>query len=144
MNIIDKQTRDETKKILGNYLKVKSNITIFENCIHTRSNNNLNLYNKLLYSIIYDILSQKKLKSIIDNLSNNKFGWNNNCFDEIKTSIKEQDNFLENPPEIDEGVFECSKCHGKRTFSFEKQTRSGDEAGTVFVQCYDCGKKWTM
>lgn len=39
----------------------------------------------------------------------------------------------------DEGLFECPKCHTKNTHHTEKQTRSADEAATIFIHCFDCG-----
>ena len=37
--------------------------------------------------------------------------------------------------EIEEGVMECTKCGSKKTYSYTKQTRGGDEATTVFAIC---------
>jgi DNA-directed RNA polymerase subunit M/transcription elongation factor TFIIS len=56
--------------------------------------------------------------------------------------IDEQDDFIENPFEIEEGVIEC-RCGSKRVFSFSKQTRSADEPMTTYAECVQCGSKWT-
>lgn len=35
--------------------------------------------------------------------------------------------------------YKCSKCGSKRCVVSEKQTRSGDEAATIIVECLECG-----
>ena len=47
-----------------------------------------------------------------------------------------------NPPNVQEGVYECSKCKSKKTYLFQLQTRSGDEGFTTYVTCVNCGNKW--
>jgi DNA-directed RNA polymerase subunit M/transcription elongation factor TFIIS len=39
-------------------------------------------------------------------------------------------------------MFTCKKCKSKKCTYYELQTRSADEACTIFVQCIDCGKQW--
>ncbi len=39
-------------------------------------------------------------------------------------------------------TFTCRKCKGKNCTYYTQQTRSCDEASTVFVQCLDCGTRW--
>jgi DNA-directed RNA polymerase subunit M/transcription elongation factor TFIIS len=39
------------------------------------------------------------------------------------------------------GIHKC-KCGCDKIYSYELQTRSADEGMTVFLQCYECGKKW--
>ena len=41
------------------------------------------------------------------------------------------------------GIHKC-KCGCDKVYSYELQTRSADEGMTLFLQCYDCGKKWKM
>ena len=36
----------------------------------------------------------------------------------------------------------CTRCKGKKVSYYELQTRSGDEASTLFMNCLICGKKW--
>lgn len=38
----------------------------------------------------------------------------------------------------------CRKCRGSNLEFEQKQTRSADEAMTVFCTCRDCGQKWKM
>ena len=39
--------------------------------------------------------------------------------------------------------FVCPKCNTRRSVHYELQTRSADEATTVFISCLGCGQKWT-
>jgi len=41
-----------------------------------------------------------------------------------------------------EGLFQCGRCHSKKTSNIQKQTRSADEPMTIFITCLNCGKKW--
>lgn len=36
----------------------------------------------------------------------------------------------------------CSRCKSKKVSYYELQTRSGDEASTLFMNCLICDKKW--
>ncbi|CCA61439.1 hypothetical protein AV955_gp082 [Diadromus pulchellus ascovirus 4a] len=47
-------------------------------------------------------------------------------------------------PEVEEGMFTCSACGSKKIYTTSKQTRSGDEATTVFAQCTQCKKGWVV
>jgi len=41
-----------------------------------------------------------------------------------------------------DGDITCPKCKSKKIHRIEKQTRSADEAATVFCYCSNCGKRW--
>jgi DNA-directed RNA polymerase subunit M/transcription elongation factor TFIIS len=41
------------------------------------------------------------------------------------------------------GIHKC-KCGCEKVYSYELQTRSADEGMTLFLQCYDCGRKWKL
>jgi DNA-directed RNA polymerase subunit M/transcription elongation factor TFIIS len=102
----------------------------------------------IIYFILYEILVEWQICPKLDELYNfikdKKFWYFHDSFNKIRVEIRENDNFIMNPPTVEEGVIECYKCHGNRTFSFSKQTRSGDEACTVFVRCADCGNQFKM
>ena len=42
---------------------------------------------------------------------------------------------------IEDSMYTCAKCKGKRTTFYEQQVRSADEPMTVFVHCLDCDHK---
>lgn len=37
---------------------------------------------------------------------------------------------------------DCRKCGNKEAYYFVQQTRSADEAPTIFYECTKCGSKW--
>ena len=41
-------------------------------------------------------------------------------------------------------LYTCKRCKSKNCTFYEAQTRSADEASTIFVSCIDCGKNWKM
>lgn len=48
--------------------------------------------------------------------------------------------------EIDYGQatnqFTCARCKGNKTTYYTMQTRSADEAETIFITCLECGRRW--
>lgn len=92
----------------------------------------------LLYEIVVEYLYTDNLNQVMEQVQKKEFGWNHPNFTQIRQDIQEEDDFIQNPPAVEEGVMECSKCHSKRTFSFSKQTRRSDESATVFVRCSNC------
>jgi DNA-directed RNA polymerase subunit M/transcription elongation factor TFIIS len=111
-----------------------------ENPIDTKSD----LFYFYMYEIYTEYMIIPKLEDFFQSIKNKQFGYHHSTFDTIKKCLEEEQNFIENPPVVEEGVIECGKCKSKRTFSFNKQTRSGDEAVTVFVRCADCGHQFRM
>lgn len=74
----------------------------------------------------------KDLENIIKNKYYNTEIYKNNIF------LQEQeDNLLENPPEVREGEVECQKCKQKKTVIIEMQTRSCDEGFTYQICCFN-------
>ena len=43
---------------------------------------------------------------------------------------------------VTEGLYECSRCKSKKTYSRQVQTRSADEGMTSIIQCSECNKVW--
>jgi len=44
--------------------------------------------------------------------------------------------------EVEEGIYQCGKCGGKKTISRRKQVRSADEPETNFITCLNCKNQW--
>jgi DNA-directed RNA polymerase subunit M/transcription elongation factor TFIIS len=86
--------------------------------------------------------TQEVVRSILRTVNGRAWGWNHPMFTDAVAMEEEQIGFETNPFEVEEGVLECSRCHSKRTISFQRQTRSADEMSTTFAQCVDCGKRW--
>ena len=137
--------RTIAKKCLKKCLKNSKNIILFEQQIYDYIQKNDfsdEKYFEIIYNICGDILSKKKsLKTIFNEIKLCKFSFDASNFDEIRKENQEQDDFIENPFEVSEGVLQC-KCGSNRTISYPLQTRSGDEKTSVYICCVQCGKKW--
>ena len=98
-------------------------------------------YKRNMYQILFD-LQTKKNEEVITNIKECKIGWKHPHYKDISLKLAEQDEFIVNPYEVEEGALEC-RCGSRRVFSFTKQIRSADEPATTFAQCVKCGSKWT-
>jgi len=98
----------------------------------------------LLYEFVMDYRFHPQIRNVTEQIARKDFLWNHPNMHSIREQFHEQDSFIESPPMIDEGVIECIRCKSKRTFSFSKQTRRGDEATSVFVRCSQCSKTFRM
>jgi len=137
-----KEIRKKGLECLKLLLKNKKNIKIFENMIYKLSNKDSDKYINITMRVCNDIENKKSLREILSNLKKNKVLFQHDDFIDFKNLLDEEDEFTVNPFEIEEGVLECNKCYSKKTFSYTLQTRSGDEATTVFACCAQCGAKW--
>lgn len=97
-----------------------------------------------MYEIHTEWNSLPKLEDLYLGIKKKNFAYDHEQYYNIKQTFREEEDFIMNPPIIEEGVISCKKCKSKRTFSFNKQTRSSDEAVTVFVRCVDCGTQFRM
>lgn len=135
--------RLDGKDALGLVVKVEKNLNILEKAIYGKSGDDENAYKDLVYEAVCEIASGKKLPAILESIKGGKNGWNHPDFDETRFRQQEQDEFIINPFEVEEGVLKCGKCGNSRTFSYTKQTRSADEPMTTFATCMTCKHKWT-
>lgn len=127
---------------LSQYLTKPQNVNILEKNIHQAVTSDYD-YTTILYQVIGDIISGRKLNDILNSLKSGTVGWEHESFAQFKKELDEQDQFSENPIEIVEGVEKCNKCKSTRVFSYSIQTRSADEGMTTFCSCMACGAKWT-
>ena len=162
---VDKNTRNsvsnELKKILSKKLDEKSIIDI-ENGIYefskTYSEDNNTPY---LIESIYDdksnqilcILRSNKLKWILESIKNKDFEPKKLAFLKPEELNPEKFEKIIKKKEIEEhkknnkattNAFKCSKCGKRKCTVEEKQIRSGDEPATVFVECKECGHKFSF
>lgn len=129
-------------------LKNEQNINIFDKNIYEYVSNKYEdeeeiekNYLYCIYEVISLIKEGNKLKDIINDIKNSNLEWKNKFYNDLMNEEIEQDNFIENPFEIEEGVLEC-KCGSKRVFSYQKQSRSADEPMSTYATCVACKNKW--
>ena len=133
--------RNHGRDALGTVLNNPGNISIIEKHIFEVSLGSEYDYKRNLYQIIGDVMVKKKLDDLLKNLKQKRVGWNHSSFDSARAQMEEQDDFIENPFEVEEGVIDC-KCGSRRVFSYSKQSRSADEPMTTYAQCVQCNAKW--
>lgn len=139
--------RENGKNALATVLGNENNIKVIEKCIYEVSvvendeDTSETNYLRYIYQIIGDILDGCKLKTILVNIKAGKLGWYHSSFNEVTDKMQEQDDFIENPFEVEEGVFEC-RCGSRRVYSYQKMCRGADEPMSSFAQCVACHNKW--
>lgn len=99
-----------------------------------------------LLSQVYDDLDDEETiieTYIEDVIKKGKLGWEHASFNNIKQNQQEQDDYILNPFEAEEGVVECKKCGSSKVYSVSVQTRAADEPMTTMAQCTVCKTKWS-
>ena len=101
-----------------------------------------------LLSQVYDDLADEEDPQAIetyveDVIKKGKLGWDHISFSDIKQNQQEQDDYILNPFEAEEGVVECKKCGSSKVYSVSVQTRAADEPMTTMAQCTVCKTTWS-
>lgn len=137
--------RSQGRAVLATVLNNEKNITIIEKTVYEKTSKMSeaeNSYKEVIYQVLSDIAQHVSIKQIYRNIKNGNIKWKHKCFDEMARRISEQNEFIENPFEVEEGVHTCRKCGSKRVFSYNRQVRGGDEGTGVFCECAACHCKW--
>jgi len=127
---------------LSTVIRQPQNVRVLHKALLKAHDENSGSYNMALTQVVGDILADVPLKDILSNIKSGKSAWSHTSFNTSSRQLTEQDDFIENPFEVEEGVLEC-KCGSKRVFSYSKQTRGADEPMTTFAICVSCNAKWT-
>lgn len=137
--------RSKGRAVLATVLNNEKNITIIEKTVYEKTSKMPeaeNSYKEVIYQILSDICQHVSIKQIYRNIKNGNIKWKHKCFNDMARRISEQNEFIENPFEVEEGVHTCRKCGSKRVFSYNRQVRGGDEGTGVFCECAACHCKW--
>lgn len=60
----------------------------------------------------------------------------------MEEKVKKEKMIKDSIIECASDLFECPRCHKRKTIYCEVQTRSSDEPMTKFITCLECGKRW--
>jgi DNA-directed RNA polymerase subunit M/transcription elongation factor TFIIS len=130
--------------VISTVIHKRKNIDLLEKYIFENTNNETE-YIDVVYNSVHTLHKASNrtqcIKELITQLYNKEHTWKDPKYAIYREKLEEEDQFLTNPFEIEEGVLEC-KCGSKRTISFQRQTRSADEGSTTFAQCVECGTRW--
>ena len=151
--------------------KKKTNIELLKNILNNKNKANEIQLSVENFSITYaeenctpfllDDIYDTKIKEIIITLENNSDLVTNildNNIDATKIAQlrphelnpekyekiikkKENEDYAKNNQATTD-LYKCAKCKKRKTVVFEKQTRSGDEPATIYVECKECGNQW--
>jgi len=118
------------------------NADVIEKSIYSLSECVLIKYKSLSLETLC-LLRTFKMKDVLNAIKVGS-GLDSESFEKFKTNLLEQDTFLSQPLDVQEGVLNCSKCGSKKTFSYSKQIRRSDEGMTTFVLCSVCNHKFRI
>lgn len=103
----------------------------------------IDFYKRICYEIDCIITQNpKEVNSIIHNLNHKLFDWDRIEWVPFKELEINEVKYIEEPVKVEDGIHQCKNCGSKKTYSYQKQIRSGDEAMTLFIQCVNCQKQW--
>lgn len=135
--------RSKGKLALGIHIKNNSDINLIENEIFNHAVTT-DEYKLIIQEAIGLFKQNNDIQKLHTDIKENKYLYGHSRFDKIRKRIQEYNNFIIKPFEVDEGVLTCNKCNSNKTYSYTKQTRSGDESTTVFAICSNCNARWTI
>jgi transcription elongation factor S-II len=143
-------------------------LTIYNHCLHSSKKKNIVPDWTNLQFLNFYI---RKIRHISVNLHPNTYIENKNLYERYRTgecsieeiiSLTETELFPERNRELAEKMFlreqrllegnkaaatdqfRCPRCSKRQCTFYEMQTRSADEPMTIFIQCVNCGKRWTQ
>jgi DNA-directed RNA polymerase subunit M/transcription elongation factor TFIIS len=108
--------------------------------IYKHNTNAIEKYNEMVRTVSYNCSSLvfNELKNLVV-----KDYFKSAMFDKSRESDDKKLNNISCRLEPMSGIHKC-KCGCDKVYSYELQTRSADEGMSVFLQCYECGKKWRL
>lgn len=62
--------------------------------------------------------------------------------EEVEEQQQEREEEEEQQDDEEEGLLQCFRCKSTRVESYQRQTRSADEAMTTFCMCLACHHRW--
>ena len=145
--VITESFREKSRKLLTNNFKkyelIKKNLSEkvieIEELIYEKSDNILRNYLDLVRIVYTGCFNYTfvQLKNIVNDY------FNSVPFSKCKKIDDKHLNNITCRLEPVSGIHKC-KCGCDKVYSYELQTRSADEGMTLFLQCYDCGRKWKL
>lgn len=138
------------KKVFSMYIKNEKNINVIINSLNklyeknksTDDKTNNTLKSNYIMSVIHNLEKGVTPKEVNEIIKEDKLCFKSKAYENLKQFIEEHNGYLINPFEVSEGMMTCPKCKSKKTISRGKQDRCGDEAMSVYSQCYVCKYSW--
>ena len=102
-------------------------------------------YVQALYDMIASLHKVGYDKTLRD-AKEKKGGWDSGVFKEVEDSERRLVLNMLAPVDVDEGIYQCPQCKGKKTMHYSRQVRSADEPATTFITCANkyCQYQWKL
>jgi DNA-directed RNA polymerase subunit M/transcription elongation factor TFIIS len=103
------------------------------------------IYRNISYEKLGELISardKEQRMAIFTNIKKGVIGFDSCVYSIIKEKTESHLHEIAEGEEVAEGEFTCRKCGSSKCSWVSVQTRSGDEAATIFVKCTHCGKRW--
>lgn len=150
----DKSIAFVKKLIKNDNMADKIEKSLFNYCVRTLKNEgvkNITMnskpfrerYSSEIYKLMSSIKSNKDFNLIKKEYDDSLSYFDRMIYDKERIYDNKKLRLITHVNEPVSGIHKC-KCGCEKVYSYELQTRSGDEGMTVFLQCSDCGKKWKL
>lgn len=116
---------------------------LYNFCFRQNKDNFKRSYSFELYSVMSNVKNKKTLNDIKDYYLEDVNHFERGTFEKEAIEDNKKLKLITHVSEPVAGIHKC-RCGCDKVYSYELQTRSGDEGMTVFLQCYDCGRKWKL
>jgi len=116
---------------------------LYNFCCRQNKENFKRCYSFELYSVMSNVKSKKSLNDIKDYYLEDVNHFERGTFEKEAIEDNKKLKLITHVSEPVAGIHKC-RCGCDKVYSYELQTRSGDEGMTVFLQCYSCGRKWKL
>jgi len=135
-----------------NELLAKKLVKKIDNAVFVYTRGDVQQYNKQIYNL-YGIVSascnnktQSDIISLLDDLERGCVGVDMSHFEKFREQQQIDDSKYDIDVDVADGAVSCSKCGSSKVFQHHKQTRSADEATTIFYTCANkaCTKRWRV
>ena len=153
MNVQDiNQARELATKTLGDLLPGHL-VSKVDKVILAYSNGDVAIYNNEMYNIFgvattvhAGAICEQEIDAFLDDLAKNVTGVEMKCFEKYREQERIDNMKYDIQIDVADGAVSCSKCGSSKVFQQHKQTRSADEATTIFYTCAnkDCRKRWRV
>lgn len=138
----------KTKKANNSSTEGVDEIMIHQKALQMQSKgqNYMESYIGILLEVQAMFQSSISYEETMTNIMKNRLSWNNILFKPYVDTERRDIMNITKPLEVEEGLYVCPKCKGKKTHCYSRQVRSADEPATTFITCAnnDCAFKWKI
>jgi DNA-directed RNA polymerase subunit M/transcription elongation factor TFIIS len=141
---MDQQFHSKFKSIIKKKINRERTLDHLIKHIHPYQRDKQDYIYEIFYELKCEFICNPNLEDLFEKIKNHDYHYHHHEFDSLKKLEEEEERFICSPPEIKEGLMPCKFCKSTKTISYERQTRSSDEAMTVIIQCTDCRKNFKI